>query len=290
MFFKKVVRGIFFLVSMVMINPHLGTSQTTFENVLKNKLDSLTSAQGLEMLSGPILPNNSIQCIMTPSGWGGNGSYLFGVIGGVYPALYTQKADLITALGFCVGNSAKHVNVSVSVNMTRVRALKDLSLNMGISRRIFRGSSITVGGMQLFANANVSDAPGSTFFVAFSHSVQVLKSKTEGYSPLTYTIGVGNGRFLLKSPYDVKHGKGKYGTGVFGSVSYEILRDININAEWSGLNLGFSAGIRPFHSPVSVGIGIYNLTKYSGDKPMAIVSMGYPIALSRRGHLMRKGK
>ncbi|RZL10646.1 MAG: hypothetical protein EOO89_20890 [Pedobacter sp.] len=264
-------------------------AQNAFENALMRKMDSLVREPGPELARIPFLPNNSIQSIMTPSGWGGNGSYIYGVVGGVYPALYTQKADMIGAIGFCFGNSAKYINVSASVNITRLSELRDLSYNIVLSRRIFKGSSISVGGLQLFSDPVVSDAPAGTYYIAFSHSVQTLKAKTEGYSPLTYTIGVGNGRFLLKSPYDVLAGKGKYGTGVFASVSYEIFRNINLNAEWSGMNLGFSSGIRPIKNfNGTIGFGVYNLTKYSGDKPTFLASFGYPIALGRRDGVERR--
>ena len=277
-FFKLVILVVIALSAW----SHNSYAQSSFENALRKKLDSLAAAKGPEILRAPFLPNNSIQGIMTPSGFGGNGSYLFGVIGGVYPALYTQRADLIAAAGFCFGDPSKTVNLAVSVNMTKVRTLKDLSLNMAISRRIFKGSSISVGGLQLFASPITSDAPGSTFYIAYSHAAQSMKAKSDGYSPLTYTIGFGNGRFLLKSPYDVAHGKGRYGTGVFANISYEIFKAVNLNAEWSGLNLGFSMGLRPFNGPISLGFGVSNLTKFSGDKPMGIISMGYPIALARR--------
>src|SRR6202042_1816846 len=101
---------------------------------------------------------------------------------------------------------------------------------------------ISVGGLQLFATKSLSDAPGQTFYFAFSHAVQSLPSLTPGCSRLTYTIGIGDGRFYLKSPDDVKAGRGKNGTGLFGSVSYEVIQHVNLIAEWSGMNLGLSAG------------------------------------------------
>ncbi|RYZ31754.1 MAG: hypothetical protein EOP49_38505 [Sphingobacteriales bacterium] len=143
------------------------------------------------------MPNSSLQSIMTPSGWGANGSYAFGVVGGVYPALYTQLADMMGAVGLCFGNSAKFLNVSVSANIGRLSEFKDYSYNVILSRKIFKASSISVGGMQLFSDASISDSPAGTFYIAFSHSSQTMATKTPGYSPLTWTVGVGNGRFLL---------------------------------------------------------------------------------------------
>ena len=111
----------------------------------------------------------------------------------------------------------------------------------------------------------------------------MVKSKTPGLSALSYTIGIGNGRFLLKSPYDILYGKGKYGTAVFGSISYEIFKRVNVNAEWTGMNFGISTGIRPFKgNPFSLGLAVSDLTRYTSDKPSMMFSIGYPLSLSRR--------
>lgn len=260
---------------------NISFAQNPFETALKLKMDSLVSSPGAQYAQPSFLPNNSMQSIMTPSGWGGNGAYFFAVIGGVYPALYTQKADMIGAVGASIGSSEKHVNFSASLNIARLSEFKDFSANFIISRQIGGGSSLSLGALQLFSDPSVSDSPDGSYYIAFSHSSQKIAPKTQGYSPLTYTIGVGNGRFLLKSPYDVLAGKGKYGTAIFGNVSYEVFKDINVNLEWSGTNLGISTGFRPFPNNITVGLGIYNLTGYSGDKPSMIGSIGFPYSLKK---------
>jgi len=260
----------------------LSVQGNTFERALKMKMDSLANASMPTFANQPFLPNDAMQSVMTPSGFGGYGAYLFGGIGGVYPAVYTTKADLIGSIGFCVGNSDKAINFASSINIGKVHNLSDLTANFIISRRVFTGSSISLGGLQLLASSILSDAPGETFYFAFSHSIQSIPSRTPGYSALTYTIGIGNGRFWQKSPDDIAAGRGKYGTGVFGNISYEIMRRVNLNAEWTGMNLGISAGIRPFaDSPFSIGVGAADLTRYSSDKPSMIFSMGYPLSLTR---------
>ncbi|HTM98141.1 MAG TPA: hypothetical protein VL088_05345 [Pedobacter sp.] len=274
------------ILGFIFLFPSITPAQTVFENSLKAKMDSIVTQKGdYKFFNQALLPNNSVQSIMTPSGWGGgNSTYIFGVIGGVFPAMYTdpQKGDLIGVVGVSGGNPVKYVNASVSLNVTRVSELRDLSANIILSRQIFKGSSISVGGLQLFASPSVSDAPDPTFYVAYSHAAQSVRSRTAGYSGLGYTIGYGTGRFLHKSPQDTLNGKGKFGTGFFANISYEIVRQVNLNAEWSGMNLGFSSGVRPFKgSPLTVGFGVYNLTKYSGDRIQFIASMGLPIVLGR---------
>lgn len=279
--------GLLFSFWMVFLFPVKSFAQNIFESLLRSKMDSLVAEKGPSNFEGQILlPNNSVQSLMTPSGWGGgNSTYIFGVIGGVFPAMYVdpKKGDLVAAVGISGGNPKKYVNASLSINISRVDDFKDFSFNLILSRQIFKGSSISVGGLGMFADAKVSDAPDATYYAAFSHSVQGVRSRSAGYSGLGYTIGYGVGRFLYKSPYDIRNGKGKYGTGFFANVSYEIMRQINLNAEWSGMNLGFSSGVRPLRgSALTFGFGIYNLTKYSGDRVQYMGSLSLPVSLGRR--------
>lgn len=289
-----------FMLGVVFLFPNVSSAQVRtysspanpFEAALKLKMDSLIAEKGpLNSAGQVLLPNNSVQSIMTPTGWGGgNAFYAFGVIGGVFPAMYTtpNKGDLVAAVGVSGGNSKKYINASVSMNITRVDELlkgqiRDASLNIILSRQIFNGSSISIGGLGMFASPAVSDAPDASYYIAFSRSAQGVRSRTPGYSGLSYTIGYGVGRFLYKSPLDIANNKGKFGTGFFANISYELLRQININAEWSGMNLGFSSGVRPIRgSALTFGFGVYSLTKYSGDRVQYIGSLGLPISLGRR--------
>lgn len=272
---------------LLMFSSQVVLGQNVFEDKLRIKLDSLRKEKELGFFGDiTLLPNNAVQSVMTPSGWGGgNTTYIYAVVGGVYPAEYSdpKKGDLIAAAGISFGDPKKYVNVSAGINIGRVDDLRDLSGNIILSRQVWKASSISVGGLQLFASSSVSDAPDPTFYVAFSHAVQGITSKEGGRSALGYTIGFGTGRFLYKSPLDIASGKGKYGTGVFANISYEILRNVNINAEWSGLNLGFSSGFRPLNRlPLTFGFGVYNLTKNSGDRVSFIGSLAYPFVLDRR--------
>jgi hypothetical protein len=261
-------------------------AQSNFDETIDQKMDDFVNEKLLfPQYFNIILPSNNLQSVSTPSGWGGgNNAYAYLVVGGIFPALYAdpEKADLISTAGISVGNPVKFVNVSASVNITRVSELRDFSANLLFSRQLPHGGSISVGGLQLFASKSVSDAPDPTFFVAYSHAVQSVRSEVDGFSALGYTIGFGTGRFLHKSPDDVRNGKGRYGTGVFASVSYEVISRLNLNAEWSGLNLGFSMGVRPVkQSAVTMGFGVHNLTRYSGDRVTFLALVGIPVFLKK---------
>jgi len=278
-----IMKTVFFSVFVIsFFRPISGYCQNAFETAINNKLDSLVNFESTDFEESMLYPNDAQQGIMIPLGWGGYGTYLFGGVGGSYPEVYTDnQLDLITTAGVSVGNPEKFANFAASVNMTSPKRFTNFSANVSVSRSVFWGSSITIGGLQLFASDSISDAPDPTFFIAFSHSVQTMPSKTPDCSSLTYTVGIGSGRFALKSEEDILRGKGKYGTFVFGGISYEIFQHVNVNAEWSGMNLGFSLGIRPFKTALSFGIGVTDLTNYSSDKPSAIFSIGFPLSLNK---------
>lgn len=269
------ITGLFFLFGQKAV------CQTDFERALKQKVDSLLAPEKAQSLTGALVPDDAPQTMTTPSGWGGYGTYLFGDIGGVYPQVYHTNSDLITSGGLSFGNPFDAVNAALSINMEDVHRFRNFSGNFIVSRVVASGSSISAGGLQLFASNKLSDAPGQTFYIAFSHAVQTLPSETPGASRLTYTLGLGSGRFYLKSPDDIKAGRGSDGTAVFGNISYEVFHHVNLIAEWSGVNLSVSAGIRPFKTPLSFGIGAFDLTRYSGDKPGMMFNLGYPLSLNR---------
>jgi hypothetical protein len=261
--------------------PGHGFCQNAFETAFNQKIDSLLTADSTNSPKHPLSPNDALGSVMTPSGFGGSGTCIFGGLAGIYPQVYSHKPDLITNGGLCIGDPVKAVNFAASVNMTNVHKLDDFSENFVLSRVVFTGSSISAGALQVFASRRQSDAPGATFYLAFSHAVQITPSVTAGASALTYTIGIGNDRFYGKSPADIAAGKGKYGTAVFGSISYEIRKHLNLNAEWTGQNLASSIGLRPFKNSLSLGLGVTNLTAYSADKPGMVFSFGYPLSLTK---------
>jgi len=264
-------------------------SQNSFERELKQKIDSFLAVRPAapvqeipQVGQAELYPCDAPSSLLTPSGFGGYGTYIFGGVGGAYPEVYrSNKADLIASAGFCVGDPVSAVNFAASLNVTDVHRFRDFSGNFILSRKLFAGTSLAVGALQMFASKKQSDAPGSTFFMAISHAVQTIPSLTPGSSRLSYTIGLGSGRFYEKSPRDIVNGKGEHGTAIFGSVSFEVIRHVSLNAEWTGMNLGFSAGLRPFKSPISLGIGVANLTRYSSDKPNMVFSIGLPLSLTR---------
>lgn len=231
-------------------------------------------------------PNPSGKGMMTPSGWGGRLPFVFGFIGATFPQVYTSKPDMIAAAGVGLGDSYKTVSVVGIFNILNVSSASTYSGSLIVSRHIGKGTSMSVGGLNLLASKR-SDA-GASFYIALSHASQKIKPKTKGYAALSYTIGAGSGRFYEKSPKDIQTGKGKHGTAVFANVSYELIKGLNIIGEWSGLNLGFAFSWRPsfgksmpFKLP-AINIGLTDITRLTGEKPRFIMSLGHTILLKKK--------
>ena len=261
-----------------------GQNSAAFEKELKERTADFFAAPNVvnKGFKGPELgPSDAGGSAMVPTGFGGSGFNLFGGIGGVYPQEYSTTTDIGGAIGVTYGNPFKFINAAISLNVSDISKLGNYSGNLVLSRRIFTGSSIAAGVTNLFASSAISDYTKTTYYVAFSHAVQTIPSKTPGSSRLTYGVGIGNGRFYEKSPADLLAGKGKYGTAVFANISYEIFQHVSLNAEWTGLNLGLSTGIKPFKAPLSLSLGVTNLTNYSSDKPNMVFGLGYPLTLTK---------
>src|ERR1700748_3486522 len=105
-------------VAWCLLNPISLRAQNAFETTLSQRFDSLLNASPATMQpSAELYPNDALQSVMTPTGWGGYGTYVFGGIGGTYPEVYRQnKADLITYAGVTTGDFTKFVNAAASIN------------------------------------------------------------------------------------------------------------------------------------------------------------------------------
>jgi hypothetical protein len=236
----------------------------------------------------PQLTNWAAKGLMTPAAWGASEPFVFWHLGGTFPQAYTTMSDMGAGIGGGFGDSRRNVGIVGILNIHDVSEFNTLSGSVIASRELGRGHALSAGALMLFADSR-SDA-GPTFYIAYSHaSRRVASKRTPGYSRLSYTVGVGNGRFYEKSNSDVLAGRGRYGTGVFGNLSFGIRDNLNANIEWTGLNLAFGGSWRPnirtrlpFFLP-SLSIGVTDILRTSGDRPRLIVgvSHGYRIGSSK---------
>ncbi|NTV66139.1 MAG: hypothetical protein HGB06_00340 [Chlorobaculum sp.] len=226
-------------------------------------------------------PNIHGKSLSTPIGWGAAYGTVFAGAGGTIPAPYSTKSDAAMGVGFGIGNPKKQVGFEASVMSLDLSDWKRYSANLKLHRYLGCGSSVAVGVENILLGStskNLSDSEES-YYIVYSQGVQddsFIKDGTNT-TKLHYSIGIGNGRFWDKSPYDVAHGKGKHGTAVFGNVAYELFDACNGIVEWNGMNLALGAS-KTFmvgkQSAVVASAGLADLTGYTGDGVRFIWSVG----------------
>ncbi|MET0391915.1 MAG: hypothetical protein ABW019_02190 [Chitinophagaceae bacterium] len=230
--------------------------------------------------SSPDMPPNTLgKAMMTPVAWGtSRGGVVFVGIGASFPQVFTSKSDMIAVAGLSIGNPNKIVGGSVMLNVNDVSQFNTFSCNIILNKHLSNAGAISAGGIHLF-RSGLSDA-GASWYIVYSHAIQSVFSRLPGASALHYSIGVGSGRFRDKSPADKALGRSQ-GTAVFANLSYELLKWMNVNAEWSGTNLHAGVSIRPARRLPAISMGIADITNSSGDRRRFVVSMGYSFYLPR---------
>ena len=220
--------------------------------------------------------NNSIMnsVMMTPTGWGSTESHVFATLGGSPKQLYGIKPDMALRLGFGIGDARKIASVTAMVNFNDVSKIgQNLSYSVVASRDLGKGGSVSVGALHLFPDTAVSDGTRS-FYIAYSNAFRKIRQVTPGNPRLSFTLGFGSGNFYTKSPIDYIKGKGDLGTGVFANVSYDVLKNWSVSAEWTGMNLGFTSAYQlPGFLP-QVFAGVTDVTRYSGDRATFVFGVG----------------
>jgi hypothetical protein len=230
---------------------------------------TMSSPLEAQMLSVPLGPNEGGSSIMVPSGWGAYGGMVFGGVSVTAPQVYSDRSDGNAGAGIGIGDPYENIGLELSVAMMDLSEQDNISFGFKLHKNIADGTSVGIGGLNLFRDKLESDADES-YYVVVSHAVQGMPSGTKPYeSKLLLSLGVGNGMFSEMSPFDIDAGKNRHGTYVFGSAGYEFLKATNLVVEWSGINLnaGVSTGLFSLSRtlPVNVTVAAGDLTSYSGD-------------------------
>lgn len=222
------------------------------------------------------LPNNYGKSLTTPVAWGASNNVIFVGVGGTTPAEYSQGTDGAVVLGGGIGDPVKNLGVQVSIVSLDVSQWQEYSASVHIFKDLGNANAIGVGVENVMIT-NGGDT-GKSYYVVYSQGVQTepFVNKTTGNSKLTYSIGVGSGRFGDKSPFDVASGKGEHGTYAFGNIAYDIADSFNVIADWNGLNLnaGVSKTFWVGNLPLALVVGAANLTHNSGDGVRLIGAVG----------------
>jgi len=228
------------------------------------------------------LPNSHAKSLTTPVGWGSAFGSFFVGFGGTSPAPYSDDSDGGMAIGVGIGNPIKNLGFQAALVSLDMNEWDRYALNLHLHRYLGCARSIAIGVENIMLSDG-SDAEES-FYIVYSHGVlcEPFINKEKGTTRLHFSVGAGTGRFRDKSPQDIASGKSKHGTTVFGNVSYELFDELNLIADWNGVNL--NAGISKTFAitervPLVISIGAADLTDYSGDGVRLIGAIGTGITL-----------
>ena len=213
------------------------------------------------------VPNAGAKSVMTPTGWGAAYGSLFAGVGVSERNPYLPSSDGVMALGVGVGDPVLNVGIQLGVTVSDLSEFDNYAYSFKLHRYLGQGTAIAVGGESLLTGGPFVDDLGETFYLVVSHTVQGVASPRPGVGRLHVSAGVGTGRFGNRSPRDVAEGKGESGTWVFGNLAVELSRDLNLIAEWSGINLhaGVSKALQVGDVAISLSLAAADLTDYSGD-------------------------
>lgn len=254
----------------------------TSERALRQRLRGLAldrpeAPQDLYRAAKVTLPNAAAHVLTVPSGFGparfGNQfarAALSASIGGVNRVPYTSQADGALGLGLSFGNAFRGVGVGLmaSVNdLSDFGNLDRLSVGFSLSRYLWDGLSLSLGGENLFVRKTDGEA---SYSLAASWAFDRAQMPFKG----TLTLGAGSGRFAHATPRDIAEGRASRGTIIFAALSAEMSDRMNLIAEWNGRNLNAGLSYVFPRTGVSVKLGVENLTSHSGDGPILTGSVG----------------
>lgn len=229
------------------------------------------------------LPNGAAHVLTIPSGFGPAifsnqpGKVSFGLgIGGVGRVPYTSDPDGGLALGVGFGNAFEGLGVSVSMSFNDLSEFGNsdrISWGVEVSHYLSDGVSVALGGENLFVGQTDGEA---SYYVVGSWAFD----RDTGLLPFdgVATLGIGSGRFAHKTPRDEFEGKGSDATAVFGALAWEVTDSFNVISDWNGRNLSAGIAVRLPNYPVSVKLGVRDLTGFTGDGPRLTGSVGISLA------------
>ena len=226
-------------------------------------------------------PNRAAHTLTIPSGYGpaifsnqpGRGVSLGLGVGGVSRTAYREDPDGGVGFSLGFGNSFETVGVSLRASLNDISDLGNsdrVSFGFELSRYISDGLSVSFGGENLF----VRETDGQeSFYAVGSWAFERGVLPFDGVA----TLGLGSGRFAEKSERDVFEGKGSDATILFGALAWHVNDNVNLIADWNGRNLSMGIAARLPKSPISVRVGVTDLTDYTGDGVRLVGSVGLTV-------------
>lgn len=240
------------------------------------------------------------QNFFVPSAQGAWGNAFYSGIGLTkYPTTYNKKIDGIASVGIGFGHPVNNIGVQLHTNILGFKTFSKYSMGFKIHKYFGGGFFFALGVDNALADkmGEGSNSPASQY-ICLTQDFKYKLQPMHPLSKLSYTIGFGNGKFSQLTDYQVSESQGwsgipnftpssiRYGTFIFASVHYNIIKKLGITIEWSGLNLnaGVSYQMKVLTIPFKVAVGVADLTKFTGAGMRFIggLTIGYQVPYTGR--------
>jgi len=254
-----------FIVAAVSTYAQAQSSNDKLDDLVK-RLDKDISAT---IPTWPIgWPGNSA---LTPTGFGG----VKGVVGvglGYQPRVRFRngRSDGVFGVVVPVGDPVGGIGFDIVGTLTDVDHIDDRGSFDFVLHKRYKDSAVAIGTERLAMWGN-SDSDRSVYLVG-SHSFRLKPLRTEPFSRLVVSLGVGNGRF--RREHEVFQDKKT--VGVFSSASINVSQQVNAFTEWSGQDLDLGLSLAPVPKlPLVLTIAGVDLTHSAGDGARLTFGLGY---------------
>ena len=145
--------------------------------------------------------------------------------------------------------SRSEARPGIESNATR-RPIQLIARSVSLASDYIGGSSLPVGVDNTTRWGAARKTEAGTY-VAFTKIVELNSDETRSPMPMSFNIGLGDGRFQRP---------GSSGVGVFGSLSVSPWRRVSVVADWDGRDANAGLSIVPFaRMPVVLTIGAINI-------------------------------
>lgn len=235
------------------------------------------------------LPNIYGKSLTTPVAWGAAYGTVFAGAGIESRAPYSHGSafsnnagDGGAIIGLGVGNPVDNLGLQVALTQYDMSKWDRYGMSFHVHHYLGSASSIAVGAQNLMLSSGTDSE--QSYYIVYSKGVlsPAFVNTDNSTTRLHYSIGAGSGQYGNKTPDDIRAGKGKHGTYVFGNIAYELFNQFNVITDWNGMNLnaGISKTFLISESfPIVITAGAVDLTGYSGDGVRYIVAVGTGITL-----------
>ncbi len=219
-----------------------------------------------------------------PSGFGaGSGSAFVGISYGVptsdgltiYDSSGEKVGDGSMNVGFGLGNSSKLAGeISIAILSMACQDGKSCfgsdgniggKLHKTLNEKGDLAASLGASNFYEWRETQGDKSKSTTIYSAITKNL-TLNSNAERPLPAQVTLGVGNGTFRSKGAQDADSDD----PNVFGGFGIGFLPRVSFATSWNGSSLGAGIGLAPFNFPVTMTVGLNDITENMSETKLSI--------------------